>query len=181
MKKIFCVLTVLVFLFCAACAENSIIEKPEIIIEMITPSPSPEPVGETYSSEALIVTLPAGMRILDADERAGYDAVLASAFPAGGTPLLMAVGEGGNSALSFTLLESAQDAASAAREAALSIPFASVQEIILGENNYSTLSCTINGESFRLFFCSDGTRLLCMGASGLKDEAIDAMLTGLIF
>ena len=181
MKKIFCVLTALILLFSTACAETSIIEKPALIIEMITPSPSSEPAGETYSSEDMIVTLPAGLHMLDEDAFTGYEAAVSFDYPTGGTPLLMAVNEEGSAALSFTLLESAQDAASAARDAALSIPFASVEEKAFGENNFSVLSCTISGTSFRLFFLSDESRLLCVGASGLEEEALNAMLAGLSF
>lgn len=181
MKKLFCVLIALALVCCMAHAEISIIEKPEIIIELLTPSPSPVPAGEIYSSEDMIVTLPAGMRILDKSERAGYDAAIAFDYPSGGIPLLMAISEDGSSVLSFILLESIQDAASAAREASLAIPFASVKEVSLGENSFTALSCTINGDTFRLFFISDETRLLCIGASGLEEEALNPMLTGLIF
>ena len=181
MKKLLCTLTVLFLVFCTVQAEPAIIEKPEIIIEMITPSPSPEPAGETYSSEALTVTLPAGMRILGRDEHASYAAAVSFAYPDGGDILLMAMNETGSAVLSFTLTESARDAASAAKEAALSIPFASVQESTLGGNSFSALRCSMNGEPFRLFFLSDGSRLLCVGASGLEDEAVNAMLTGLDF
>ena len=181
MKKILCALTALLLLFCAACAETSIIEKPEIIIELITPTPNPAPVGESYSSEDMIVILPAGMHILDENECAGYDAAISFDYPSGGEPFLMSASEDGNSVLSFILLESAQDAASAAREAALAIPFASVKETHLGENSFSALSCTINEDAFQLYFISDGSRLLCVGASGIEEEDLNTMLTGLIF
>lgn len=181
MKKILCTLTAFIFLFCTACAEGNIIEKPEIIIEMITPSPSPEPMGETYSTEDMIVTLPVGMTILDGAERLGYDAALNFDYPAGGTLLLLAMDEDAGAVLSFSLLESTLDATSAAHDAALAIPFASVKEVTLGENSFSVLSCTTEGETFRLFFLSDGNRLLCVGASGLEEDEINTMLTGLIF
>ena len=91
MKRVFCALTAFMLLCGAAFGESSIIEKPQLIIEMITPSPSPEPAGETFSSEDLIVTLPAGMSILSAEERAGYDAAVQFDYPGAGKCVLLAV------------------------------------------------------------------------------------------
>lgn len=181
MKKIICALLTLALLSGMALAEASIIEQPQIIIEMITPSPSPEPVGENFSSEDLIVTLPVGMAILSAEERAGYDAAVSFDFPGAGTTLLLAAGEG--CALSFSTLETDQDAASAAREAAVAIfgSDASVEEITLGENNFSSFRAAVGEDTFHLFFLSNGERLLCVGASGLEEREIHAMLTGLSF
>jgi len=182
MKKIFCVLTALTLLFCAAGAETSIIENPQIIIEMITPSPSPEPVGETYSSEELIVTLPAGMVILSSEERAGYDAAVSFDYPAAGQAILLAVDPESRAALTFSILEKDQDAASAAEEASPAIPGAgAVEEITLGENHFSAFRLSSGDDEMRIFFLSNGERLLCVGASGLSDEEINAMLAGLIF
>ena len=182
LKKTICTLLALALICLSAMAETSIIEKPAIIIEMITPSPSPEPAGETFSIEDLIVTLPAGMTILTADERAGYDAAASFDYPLAGSAVLLAVNAEEGSAVVFSISESTQDAASAANEAARSIPEAgTVEEITLGENTYSAFSCTMDGADYRLYFLSDGSRLLCAGACGLEETEIDAMLAGLIF
>lgn len=182
MKKTVCTLLALALICVSAMAETSIIEKPALIIEMITPSPSPEPVGETFSTEDLIVTLPAGMTILTADERAGYDAAVSFDYPLAGNAVLLAMNAEEGSAVVFSISESAQEAASAADEAMLSIPGAgTVEEITLGENVFSALTCTLDGADYRLFFLSDGSRLLCAGACGLEETEIDTMLAGLIF
>lgn len=182
MKKTICTILTLMLVCCAAMAETSIIEKPEIIIEMITPSPSPEPVGETFSSEDLIVTLPAGMTMLASEERLGYDAAVSFDYPSAGNAILLATNAETGAAAVFFISESEQDAASAAGEAALSIPEAgTVEEITLGENVFSAFDCTIGMDEMRIFFLSDGSRLLCVGACGLEENEIDAMLAGLIF
>ena len=182
MKKILCILTAALLLGCTASAETNIIANPQLIIEMITPSPSPEPAGETYATEDLIVTLPAGMTILSAQERAGYDAAVSFDYPSAGQAVLLAVDAKKGASLAFSILESSQTASAAANEAALSIPGAEeAQEIILGENSFSTFRHTLGEDEMRLFFLSDGERLLCVGACGLEDEQINAMLAGLIF
>lgn len=181
MKRILCMLMVLVLMPAAALCETSIIENPEIIIDMITPSPSPEPVRESFSSEDLVVTLPAGMCILSEEERAGYDAAVNSDIPDAGHVLLLAANEDRSAALSFSILESDLDAAIAAWEASLAVYNSFEEEITLGENKFSLLRCNLPEGNFLLYFLSDGKRLLCVGASGLPEEEIHTMLTGLIF
>lgn len=182
MKKTLCVLIALLLFSCAAYAETNIIENPSIIIEMITPAPTAEPVGETFSTEDMIVTLPAGMAILAEEERVGYDAAAAFDYPNAGQTVLLAVDFENGAALTFSILEDSQTAAAAAGEAALSIPDAeAVEEITLGENAYAAFRCTIGIDEMRIFYLSNGQRLLCVGACGVEDEALDTMLTGLIF
>lgn len=183
MKRIICALLALLALPCLSLAETDIIESPQIIIEMITPSPSPEPVGETFSSEDLIVTLPAGLSILDEDARKGYDAAVQFDYPAAGRCVLLAADARRGAAAVFSILDSDADAAAAARDAALSIlgSDSSVEEVRLGENSFSAFRCAVGPDAFRLFFLSSGSSLLCVGTSGLEDSETDAMLAGLIF
>ncbi|MBP3653284.1 MAG: hypothetical protein J6J78_09490, partial [Clostridia bacterium] len=120
--------------------------------------------------------------MLASEERLGYDAAVSFDYPSTGNAILLATNAETGAAAVFSISESEQDAASAAGEAALSIPEAgTVEEITLGENTYSAFSCTMDGADYRLYFLSDGSRLLCAGACGLEETEIDAMLAGLIF
>lgn len=183
MKKIFCATMALLFLFCAAFAETSVIEQPEIIIQMITPTPSPAPVGEVFSSEDLIVTLPVGLSILDETQRAGYDAAVRFDNPDADDALVLAVSEDASAALSFSILETDTDAISAAQAAAdsLSDVQGAPEEIDLEQNHYAVLRCTADENEFLLYFLSNGTQLICVGASGVSQDELDAMLRTLEF
>lgn len=181
MKRILCILAVLTLMPLAACAETTVVDVLQLITS--TPAPSPEPAGETFASEDLIVTLPAGMTILDEADRAGYEAAVQADFPNAGRTVLAASNGDHSAALIFALAESDQEALSAAREAAERIIGSAdeVRQTTLGENSFCSFACAVESSVFHIYCISDGARLLTIGASGLEEDQIETMLAGLNF
>lgn len=179
MKKLFCALLALMLLSGLACSETT----PLPTIQLITPTPSPEPRREVFSSEDLIVILPPGMRILDADETIGYDTALQDDYPDTARTVLLAANTDHSAVLSFAVMESTEAALEIANEAAKAMlgEGAAADAETCGENNFYSFSCTIGEQVYRLYFLSSGNHVLSIGASGVDDASLSAMLSGLIF
>lgn len=179
MKKLFCALLALMLLSGMACGEAT----PLPTIQLVTPTPSPEPRREVFSSEDLIVILPPGMRILDADEAMGYDAALQDDYPDTARTVLLAANADHSAALSFSMMESAAPAADIAAEAAKAMlgEGAAADAEAFGENSFYAFSCTIGEQVYRLYFLSNGSHVLSIGACGVDNASLSAMLSGLIF
>lgn len=182
MKKRFCILLAALLICCAALAENSA-PSPTPGITMITPTPSAMPQGTVYSGEELTVTLPVGLEILDEAERAAYDAAAQADYPDAARTALAAVNADCSAAVHFAIAEMDMDAAAAAREAAQLIlgSTISVTDAQYGENSYSGFVCAIGEQVYNLYYLAGEGRMLIIGASGLTEGEISAMLSGLIF
>ena len=185
MKKILCGMIVLCMLACCALAESSpeVIADPTLSIQPVSPTPTAEPVGETYSSEDLIVTLPHGLNRLSPDDLAGYDAALQADYPGAGKTLLAAANDDFSAVITFSAADITTDSLSAANEAAEKILGSStgVVQSQFGENEYAAFACAIGEDIYRLYCLGSGSRLLIIGAVGLEEQQLSAMLAGLIF
>lgn len=182
MKKEFCILLTALLICCAALAESGS-PSPTAGVMMITPTPSAMPPGAVYSSEELTVTLPDGLEILDEAERAAYDAATQADYPDAARTILAAVNADCSAAVHFAIAEMDMDAAAAAREAAQMIlgSTISVTDVQYGENSYSGFVCAIGEQIYSLYYLTGEGRMLIIGASGLSESEISAMLSGLIF
>lgn len=185
MKKILCGMIAACMLICPAPAEGSpeVIADPTISIQLVSPTPTAQPVGETFSSEDLIVTLPAGLRILSREELSGYEAAVQDDFPGAGQTLLAAANDDFSAVLTFAAADIATDGASAANEAAERILGSStgVVQSQHGENSYAAFACAIEEDVYRLYCLGNETRLLIIGAVGLEEAQLSGMLAGLVF
>ena len=179
MKKIICCLAAFLFLLCAACAE----EAPAQEILLVSPTPTIQPMGETFSSEDLIVTLPCGLTILTGENLSGYTAAMQADFPDAGSLLLAAVNAENSAAASFIIMDGETSAEEAANEAARIIlgDHAAVTQMQYGANHYASFSCGIGEDVYRLFFLSGNEKLLLVGTSGVSEAEIETMLSGLNF
>lgn len=184
MKRIFCVLMILVLLPCFALAEAT--ASPAASADptaTATIAPTPEPAGTEYSCESFIVRLPEGMEALDDEYLAGYSAAVSSDYPGAGE-LVMAAGHIEREAyVTFSTIETAQTAPEAAREAALKIlgSDSGVLEATFGANTYSCFACAIEDLTFRMYFLSNGNHLLCIAENGLEDEELMLVLQTMAF
>ena len=97
--------------------------------------------------------------------------------------MLLAANEDFTSLLSFSIAEISGDAASAAREAAEKIlgSNASVNEKLCGENSYAGFACAIDSQRYDLYYLSNGSQMLVIGAAGVESAQLDNMLSGIIF
>jgi len=183
MMKLFCMLTAVSMLLCCAAAESTPEASPSPTILLVTPTPTAVPMGAVFSSEDLIVTLPYGMEILDDAARAGYDAAAEADFPGASSTLLAAANADRSAVVHFSVSEMETDAAAAARSAAQTIlnSTATVFDLQCGENSYSGFVCAIGDQIYNLYYLSGEGRMLMIGASGLSEGELSAMLTGLIF
>lgn len=182
MKKLFCAL-IAALMMIPAFAETAETSAPVAEIQLITPTPSAEPLGTVYSSEDLIVTLPHGLHILEASELEGYEAAVQVNYPEAARTILIAANSDFTSLLSFSLFEIEADAASAASEASGKIlgRADSVKETTHGENAYASFACAIDDQRYDLYYLSNGTQMLVIGAAGVDEAQLNSMLAGIIF
>lgn len=182
MKKLFCAL-IAALMIIPAFAETAETSAPAAEIQLITPTPSAEPLGTVYSSEDLIVTLPHGLRILEAGELEGYEAAVQVNYPEAARTILVAANADFTSLLSFSVSGITGDAASAAREAAEKIlgKADSVKEETHGTNAYASFACAIDDQRYDLYYLSGGAQMLVIGAAGVDEAQLNNMLAGIIF
>lgn len=175
MKRIRSVLLALLLVPCLALAEAP--------MELVTPTPSAEPAGTVFSNEDLTVTLPLGLEPMEEAALAGYAAAVQGDYPDAARIVLAAADAEAGVAVAFSIVESDADADAAAREAAQRIlgSAESVAQIQYGAHRWSAFACAIGEQTYTLYLLSDGERLLIVGASGLEESKIAAMLTGLRF
>ena len=105
MKKLILILIASLLLGGWACAQEA---APTEALPSAAPTAVPQ--GEIFASEDLIVTLPYGLSVLDAQALSGYEAAVQDDFPAAGPMLLAAVNDECSAVLSFTAIESAASA-----------------------------------------------------------------------
>ena len=174
MKRLFSIFMLILLLPCFAAAENA--------ITLVTPMPS-APAGVEFSCESFIVRLPVGMQPMEEADLTGYEAAMQSAFPGTAQTLLAAINPENNSALCFALADSVLSADEAAREAASHILGSpdSAQPFIFGTNSAAGFACAVQDTTFRIYFFSNGSRLLLAAITGLGDAEVDAMLASLDF
>lgn len=179
MKKILCILAALMLLFACCAAEEAESAATDIIL--ITPTATP--VGREFSSEDIIVTLPAGLEILEGAELAAYEAATEDDFPGAARTLLAASTADAASVLVFSAVESDLSSPEFADEAARIVLGGTdaVNQVQFGENSYAAFTCAISDQQYRLYILQGEKQLLIIGASGLAESEMEAMLTGLIF
>lgn len=152
-------------------------------IAMVTPTPSPVPAGTVFEADGLRLTLPEGLEPLEGEMLAAYEAALQADYPETAETILAAVDAERGAALTLAQAESDKDCLDAAREAAevlIGNPDAAAEEEF-GETRAATFACAIGEQTYRLYYLSDGARLLIVGASGLEQSEIEQMLTTLEF
>lgn len=181
MKKIICMLAALTLLFACCAAEEAASATPGIVL--ITPTPTAAPAGQEFSSEDIIVTLPAGLELLEDSEFAAYEAATEDDFPGAARTLLAAANGDASSVLVFSVVESELTAAEFAADAARIVLGGTdaVNEVQFGENRFSAFSCAIGEQQYRLYMLQGESSILLAGFSGLDEAEIEAMLSGLIF
>ncbi len=152
-------------------------------LTLVTPTPSPAPVATEFACEAFIVTLPAGMELVDASALEGYAAAVQSLYPNNGLIQLAAVNPDTDAALCFILMESAQTPLDAATEAALHICGNSDSVIEAGydANSGALFRHSIDERKYSFYFFSNGNSLLMISASGLDEFQLVTMMMSLDF
>lgn len=182
MKRLFCALCAALCILTGALGEV-ISTSPSAEIQIVTPTPSAAPLGTVFSGDGLTVTLPLNFEILDTQQRAGYDAAVQADYPDAARILLAASKADNSAALCFSVFETDSDASTAACEAAEKIlsSTVTVSDVQYGENCYSSFICAIGEQIYHLFYHSGTQGMLLVSASGLTDDEIETMLTGLSF
>ena len=176
-KRLFCALAALLLAMTPALAEE------ETATAAATLAPTPAPTGVPHVQDGLQLLLPAGMVVLEGDALAAYDAAVQADYPDTARTLLAAVNSETGALLTIAEAESGANCLDAAREAAQTLigdPDAA-QAAEYGENRCAAFACAIGEQIFRLYYFSDGEHLRILGASGLTDAELDALLTGLSF
>ena len=173
--RFFCALTALLLIVTPALAESGLISA--------LATPTPAPAGVEFARDGLRLTLPAGMELLEGEILEAYEAAVQFDYPDTATTVLVAVDSESEAALLLAEIETDADCLDAAREAAESLigDAELAKEKQCGENRCAHFSCAIGDQTFRLYYLSDGERLLIVSASGIRQAEIEAMLAGLGF
>ena len=172
-KRFFCALLALLLTAAPAMAEGGLIRA----------LATPEPLSAMFESDGLRLTLPAGLVILEGSALEGYEAAAQFDYPEAAHTILAAVDDQCTAALIVAEAESDMDCLLAAQEAAEALigdPDAA-SEADYGKNRAAGFACAIGEQSYRLYYLSDGARLLIIGVSGLDEDVIEEMLTELRF
>ena len=172
-RRFLCALTALALAAAPAMAEGG----------LVSAVVSASPVRAEFEEDGLSLTLPAGLEVLRGEEFDAYEAAAWFDYPETARTILAAVDANRGAALVIAEAESDLDCLDAAREAAetlISDPEAATEETF-GENRAAAFACAIGDQTYRLYYLSDGARLLIVGVSGVDQGAIDNMLTGLSF
>lgn len=171
-RRILCALTALLLIAVPALAESKSTSAPN----------TPSPAGTKFSKDGVSLTLPAGLEILEGDALEAYDAAAQADYPDTARTILAAVDPDGAAVVLFEAESEVEalEAASDAANALISDPDAA-GEVEFGRNKAAAFACAIGEQTYRLYFFSDGERLLIAGISGLEQDEIDEMLTGLKF
>ena len=148
-----------------------------------TPAPSPTPAPVEYKRNGLRIALPIGLEPVEDAALEDYEAAVQADYPGAARTILVATDAEDEAALILAEVESGADYMDAAREAAEALignPDAP-KELECGENRCAYFACAIEEQTFRLYFLSDGERVLIAAASGLKRGEVEAMLAELRF
>ncbi len=147
-----------------------------------TPSPTPIPAGEAFSCDELTINLPYGLTLMDEDSLVGYEAAVQDDFEDTAKTLAVATDDDGSMML-LAVCDSETDCVTAASEAARDIlgEGASVTALQFGDVSCAAFACSIQEREYRIYFFSNGAKLLCVGTSGLTDAQISASLESLKF
>ena len=176
MKKHFlCALIALMMIAMPALAEGGLVSALE--------SSAPEPTGTEFARDGLRLTLPAGLELLEGEILEAYEAAVQFDYPDAAQTILAAVDVENGAALLLAEAESDADCLDAARDAAETLignPDIA-KEKDCGKNHCAYFACAIGEQTFRLYFLSDGERLLIVSASGLKGAEVEDMLAELEF
>ena len=144
---------------------------------------SAAPVRGAFEADGLSITLPAGLEALEGEDLEAYEAAAQFDYPDAARTILAAVNAERSASLILAEAETELDCLDAAREAAealISDPEAAA-EVEFGENRAAAFACAIGEQTYRLYYLSNGERLLIVGVSGVEQREIDEMLTGLSF
>ena len=174
-KRFLCALIALMMIAMPALAEGGLVSALE--------SSTPEPAGTEFERDGLRLTLPAGLELLEGEILEAYDAAVQFDYPDAAQTILAAVDVENGAALLLAEAESDADCLNAARDAAETLignPDIA-KEKDCGENHCAYFACAIGEQTFRLYFLSDGERLLIVSASGLKGAEVEDMLAELEF
>ena len=189
MKRISLILLILALLNIFALAEGEINTNtpvPTLIteIEVYTSAPTatPEPAGEVFSCETLIITLPMGYTMLEEGEAAGYTAAVEDAYHTDAHFLFAAENENG-AAICMAMIEDSTPALEACRAAAESMLGSkdNAAEYTYGANTYAGFACALDNSVFQIYYISDGAHLVMISTANLAAEEIAAMLESLTF
>ena len=179
-RRFLCALTALMLAVVPALAESGLISA----LETSTPAPTGATSGTGITLDGLtLLSFPSKLTILEGEALEAYEAAVQADLPDAAHTLLAAVDTESGAAIIISEMESELDPLDAAREAAealISDPDAASEQEF-GENRAATFACAIGEQTYRLFYLSDGERLLMVGASGLEQDTIDEILTGLTF
>ena len=179
-RRIFCALIALMLTALPALAEGGLISA------LSTPAPAtptPAPSGVEFTRGSLHITLPAGLEILDDAALEGYEAAVQLDYPDTADTILVAADMENGAVLILAEIKTDVDclnAAQAAAEALIGNP-EHAKERQLGENRCAYFLCAIGQQAFRLYYLSDGERLLIVSSSGLRRNEVEDMLTGMRF
>lgn len=187
MKRIGLILMIIALLGVSALAEGEAnISAPTVMteIEVFTAAPTatPQPAGEVFSCETLIITLPEGYTMLDEAEATGYTAAVEDAYAIGAHQLFAAVNED-NAAICMAMIEDATPALEACRAAAENMLGSAdnAAEYTYGANTYAGFACALDNSVFQIYYISDGTHLVTITTANLGVEDIGALLESLTF
>lgn len=177
MKRLACILLLLSMLTFSAQAEIL----PDLTL--VTPTPSPMPTATEFACEAFIVSLPAGLKLLEPAALEGYAAAVQALYPAQAQIQLAASNPDSGAVLCFILMETAQTPMEAAQEAALAITGSAENavEAIFGVNSGACFRHDGDILPYSFHFFSNGSALLLICSSGLEDASISSMLSSLDF
>ena len=195
-RRFFCALIALMLAALPALAEGGLISAlststPAAVTstpEPATPTPvpatpTPAPAGVEFARGSLRVTLPYGMEVLEGEALEGYEAAVQIDYPITAQTILAAMDAERGAAVLIAEAATDMDCLSAARAAAESLignpDHAKEREF--GGNRCAYFLCAIGQQIFRLYYLSDGERLLIVSASGLRQSEAEAMLAGLRF
>ena len=186
-RRFLCALIALMLTALPALAEgglNSALATPTPAPATPAPAtPTPAPAGVEVTRGSLRITLPAGMEVLEDELLEGYDAAVQLDYPEIAETILAAVDPDREAMLIIAEIDSGADCLDAAQEAAQQLignPD-NAKERTFGENHCAYFLCAIGDQTFRLYYLSDGARLLMVGTSGLARSEAEDMVAGLQF
>ena len=172
-KHLLCALMVLMLATAPAMAEGG----------LLAALGTPEPAPAEFEADGLQIALPIGLEILEGEALEAHEAAVQLDYPEAARTILAAADAERGAALILAETDSELDCLEAAQNAAEALtgdPDAA-EEAEFGENRAASFTCEIGEQTYELYFLSDGSRLIVIGAIGLEQDAIDEMLTGLRF
>lgn len=174
MKRIGLILLIAALLGAFAYAEGTISTD---IVQTNVPTAMPEPTGEVFSCETLIITLPIGYTIMDEAEAAGYTAAVEDGYDTDAHFLFAAINDS-DGAIMIAAIEDETPALDACRSAAEMMLGSADNacEYSYGENGYVGFACAIDGNVYQIYYISDGVHLVTVCTVNLSSEEISTLL-----